>query len=144
VPRTARHTAVKTGLATALFFCYSRHRTVRRGLLAEDHIELPCMREVIMLDKKRLLVVAAAIMLLAPLTAWSQVLGACGTPSEDSPAPAQDEGVMKISSVPLPGQRAINFELPAVVGDEIKTIKLSDYNGKWRVVCFYPADFTFV
>ena len=32
----------------------------------------------------------------------------------------------------------------AVVGDEIKSIKLSDYNGKWRVLCFYPADFTFV
>jgi peroxiredoxin (alkyl hydroperoxide reductase subunit C) len=46
--------------------------------------------------------------------------------------------------MPLPGDRAINFELPAVVGDNITTVKLSDYNGSWRVVCFYPADFTFV
>ena len=48
------------------------------------------------------------------------------------------------SPVPLPGEHAINFELPAVVGDDIKQIKLSDYSGQWRVVCFYPADFTFV
>jgi alkyl hydroperoxide reductase subunit AhpC len=46
--------------------------------------------------------------------------------------------------VPLPGEQAPNFMLPAVVGTQVKNIKLSDYDGKWRVVCFYPADFTFV
>ncbi|MCK4775824.1 MAG: redoxin domain-containing protein [Candidatus Krumholzibacteria bacterium] len=84
------------------------------------------------------------IVFLAPISAFGQVLGACGTSSEDAPALVQDEGALKISSVPLPGQHAINFELPAVVGDDIKLLKLSDYNGAWRVVCFYPADFTFV
>jgi hypothetical protein len=76
----------------------------------------------------------------------AQVLGSCGTPSEDTPAAPPAEGTGPISSacMPLPGDRAINFELPAVVGDEIKMVKLSDYNGAWRVVCFYPADFTFV
>jgi len=49
-----------------------------------------------------------------------------------------------ISPVPLPGQRAIDFELIAVVGNDIKQIKLSDYQGKWRIVCFFPAAFTFV
>ena len=42
------------------------------------------------------------------------------------------------------GQQAIDFQLPAVVGNDIKNIKLSDYDGKWRVVCFFPAAFTFV
>ena len=79
--------------------------------------------------------------------AWSEgdgggVLGSCGTPSENEAAPTED--AMTLSGVPLPGTRAVNFELPAVVGDDIKKVKLSDYNGKWRVVCFYPADFTFV
>ena len=46
--------------------------------------------------------------------------------------------------VPLPGEPAIDFQLTAAVGDEIKNIKLSDYQGKYRVLCFYPADFTFV
>ena len=50
----------------------------------------------------------------------------------------------EVQQVLLPGQRAINFELISVVGEEIKNVKLSDFNGKWRVVCFYPADFTFV
>ena len=86
----------------------------------------------------------AVIVFLAPISVFGQVLGACGTPSEATPALAQDGGALKISSVPLPGQHAINFELPAVVGDDIKPLKLSDYNGAWRVVCFYPADFTFV
>ena len=86
--------------------------------------------------------VALAACFAAPGAA--QVLGGCGTPSEDEPAAAAPGNAMTNAPMPLPGQRAINFELPAVVGDEIKEIKLSDYNGKWRVVCFYPADFTFV
>jgi peroxiredoxin (alkyl hydroperoxide reductase subunit C) len=49
-----------------------------------------------------------------------------------------------INPVPLPVQQAIDFQLPAVVGDDIKNIKLSDYDGKWRVLCFFPAAFTFV
>lgn len=36
------------------------------------------------------------------------------------------------------------FELDAFYNDEINKIKLSDYIGKWVVLIFYPADFTFV
>ncbi|MBD3335833.1 MAG: redoxin domain-containing protein [Candidatus Eisenbacteria bacterium] len=90
--------------------------------------------------------VVCAALILAPGIAGAQVLGSCGTPSEDEPAaaPEGEAGGFESSSMPLPGQHAINFELPAVIGDEIEMVKLSDYNGKWRVVCFYPADFTFV
>jgi hypothetical protein len=43
------------------------------------------------------------------------------------------------------GYEAIDFEANAFVSDEgFKTIKLSDYKGKWIVLCFYPGDFTFV
>jgi len=77
----------------------------------------------------------------------SQVLGPCGAPpqaeAEKSQQIAQGSH-MDINPVPLPGQRALDFKLTAVVGDEIKPIKLSDYQGKWRVVCFFPAAFTFV
>ena len=92
----------------------------------------------------RISLLFTVIVLLAPVLALGQVLGACGTTSEETPAPAPNGSSLTNSSVPLPGQHAINFELPAVVGDDIKSIKLSDYNGKWRVVCFYPGDFTFV
>ena len=37
-----------------------------------------------------------------------------------------------------------DFEADVFQGDEIKKIKLSEYKGKWVVLIFYPADFTFV
>ncbi|MBW2058221.1 MAG: redoxin domain-containing protein [Deltaproteobacteria bacterium] len=89
---------------------------------------------------------ACTMWVLLPGVVNAQVLGACGTPSEQSAAagPAESAEATVSSRMPLPGEHAINFELPAVVGDEIKMVKLSDFNGKLRVVCFYPADFTFV
>jgi peroxiredoxin (alkyl hydroperoxide reductase subunit C) len=43
------------------------------------------------------------------------------------------------------GQDAPDFELSAfVAGKGFQPIKLSDYKGKWIVLCFYPGDFTFV
>jgi len=97
-----------------------------------------------------MLLPAALAVLLTAGTAAAGVLGACGTdqalePAATAAAPASATATNhQVSRVPLPGERAPNFELVAVVGDEIKLIKLSDYDGKWRVVCFYPADFTFV
>ena len=37
-----------------------------------------------------------------------------------------------------------DFELEAFHNEEIKKIRLSDYKGKWLVLIFYPADFTFI
>ena len=37
-----------------------------------------------------------------------------------------------------------DFELDTYQNDEIKKIKLSSLKGKWVVLIFYPADFTFV
>jgi peroxiredoxin (alkyl hydroperoxide reductase subunit C) len=42
------------------------------------------------------------------------------------------------------GKPAPDFEANAFVGEGFKPIKLSDYKGKWVVLCFYPGDFTFV
>jgi len=43
------------------------------------------------------------------------------------------------------GKEAIDFEANAFVsGVGFKPVKLSDYKGKWIVLCFYPGDFTFV
>lgn len=44
----------------------------------------------------------------------------------------------------LVGQKAPDFELMAVVDGGFKTVKLSDYKGKWLVAFFYPLDYTFV
>jgi len=39
---------------------------------------------------------------------------------------------------------AANFELEAFQDEEIKKIKLSNYKGRWLVLVFYPADFSFI
>lgn len=39
---------------------------------------------------------------------------------------------------------APDFTAEAVIGSEFKSLKLSDYRGKWVVLFFYPLDFTFV
>lgn len=40
--------------------------------------------------------------------------------------------------------KAPNFATEVYHNEEIKNIKLSDYKGKWVILFFYPADFTFV
>jgi len=43
------------------------------------------------------------------------------------------------------GREAPDFEANAfVAGQGFKPVRLSDYKGKWIVLCFYPGDFTFV
>ena len=42
------------------------------------------------------------------------------------------------------GKPAPDFEASAFVDDGFRNIRLSDYKGKWVVLCFYPGDFTFV
>ncbi|MBT6068592.1 redoxin domain-containing protein [Candidatus Peregrinibacteria bacterium] len=41
-------------------------------------------------------------------------------------------------------EKVADFEVEAFYNNAIKKIKLSDYAGKWVVMFFYPADFTFV
>ncbi len=42
------------------------------------------------------------------------------------------------------GGPAPDFEATAYVDGAFKNVKLSDYEGRWVVLCFYPGDFTFV
>ncbi len=64
------------------------------------------------------------------------------------PKEKMQEGVAKeVSPMPLArvGKEAPDFEASAYIpGVGFKNIKLSDYRGKWVVLCFYPGDFTFV
>ena len=42
------------------------------------------------------------------------------------------------------GKPAPDFEAMGYYKGDYVKVKLSDYRGKWVVLCFYPADFTFV
>ncbi|MBT7610913.1 MAG: redoxin domain-containing protein, partial [Bacteriovoracaceae bacterium] len=44
----------------------------------------------------------------------------------------------------LVGQQAPEWTAQAVINGEIKEISSNDFNGKWKVLFFYPLDFTFV
>jgi hypothetical protein len=62
------------------------------------------------------------------------------TPVEGESLP-DEEVAMALARV---GQKAPDFEATAYVDGGFKNIKLSDYDGNWVVLCFYPGDFTFV
>ena len=65
--------------------------------------------------------------------------------SEQEPTLTQNnKSKEKKSMQPLVGSPAIDFEANAFFEGGFKTIKLSDYKGKWILLCFYPGDFTFV
>lgn len=42
------------------------------------------------------------------------------------------------------GRPAPDFTAPAYHKGAFTHVKLSDYLGKWVLLCFYPGDFTFV
>ena len=41
-------------------------------------------------------------------------------------------------------QKAPDFAMPAYRQGDFTEVKLSDYEGKWLLLFFYPGDFTFV
>ena len=42
------------------------------------------------------------------------------------------------------GKKAPDFVAPGYHKGKFINLKLSDYLGKWVLLCFYPGDFTFV
>ena len=68
--------------------------------------------------------------------------------SPESKTPAEGESQIPDKEVEMAlarvGQQAPDFEATAYVDGGFKNIKMSDYAGKWVVLCFYPGDFTFV
>ncbi len=69
--------------------------------------------------------------------------GPLGSPAQAQPA----AGASKPQAAPAMarvGKTAPDFEANAFINGGFKNLKLSDYKGKWTVLCFYPGDFTFV
>jgi peroxiredoxin (alkyl hydroperoxide reductase subunit C) len=66
------------------------------------------------------------------------------TTAADAATETQTRGE-KRTMVARVGAEAPDFEANAfVAGKGLQTVKLSDYRGRWIVLCFYPGDFTFV
>jgi len=68
-------------------------------------------------------------------------------PAEERPGtgdvPREQKGGERMMTA-KPGHPAPDFEANGILNGEARQFKLSDYRGKWVVLCFYPGDFTFV
>ena len=69
--------------------------------------------------------------------------GPVGETREDAENTIKDE-VKKERAMLMVGQKVPDFTAPGYQKDKFVNIKLSDYLGKWVLLCFYPGDFTFV
>ncbi len=61
-----------------------------------------------------------------------------------SPASQATEIKKETTMTARVGQKAPDFQAPAYYQGTFTSVKLSDYLGKWVLLCFYPGDFTFV
>lgn len=66
---------------------------------------------------------------------------AAAPPPPTETQPAKEARIMNVARV---GHQAPDFEANVYYNGGFQTMKLSDYKGKWIVLCFYPGDFTFV
>lgn len=68
-----------------------------------------------------------------------------GEQPPETPAPSQPTFREEATRMGVRvGQKAPDFAAPAYHKGDFTSVKLSDYLGKWVMLCFYPGDFTFV
>ena len=70
--------------------------------------------------------------------------GPVGESAETKPSEQHEPVKKEVSSMIKVGMKAPDFEAPGYYKGEFVSVKLSEYLGKWVVLCFYPGDFTFV
>lgn len=56
----------------------------------------------------------------------------------------QNSSKEEIRMVAKVGGKAPDFQAMAYQNGDFSEVKLSDFTGKWTILCFYPGDFTFV
>jgi peroxiredoxin (alkyl hydroperoxide reductase subunit C) len=76
----------------------------------------------------------------------ARVTGAVlGEPASDvSKTATNPETVKEDLMTARVGQKAPDFNAPAYYKGSFTNVQLSEYFGKWLLLCFYPGDFTFV
>ncbi len=65
-------------------------------------------------------------------------------PAEETKAQTSQSVPKEARNMIQVGKPAPDFVAPAYLKGDFTSVKLSDYLGKWVVLCFYPGDFTFV
>ncbi|RPJ13149.1 MAG: peroxiredoxin [Deltaproteobacteria bacterium] len=65
--------------------------------------------------------------------------------TRDAETPSSKESPSKEAVAMIKvGKKAPDFSAPAYHQGRFVSVKLSEYLGKWVLLCFYPGDFTFV
>jgi peroxiredoxin (alkyl hydroperoxide reductase subunit C) len=68
-----------------------------------------------------------------------------GPVGEEKPGNADQTPIIEEArTMIMVGQKAPDFTAPGYQRGKFINVKLSDYLGKWVLLCFYPGDFTFV
>ncbi len=67
-----------------------------------------------------------------------------GEPTKENETISESKGEEVSKVMVKVGGKAPDFEAPAYYKGKFTSVKLSDYLGKWVLLCFYPGDFTFV
>ncbi len=67
-----------------------------------------------------------------------------GGPVGEAVEEEKKESIKEEISMIQVGQKAPDFVAPGYLKGDFINVKLSDYLGKWTLLCFYPGDFTFV
>lgn len=70
--------------------------------------------------------------------------GPVGEPEAEEGKEIIERGKKEEKLMVMIGRKAPDFVAPAYLEGKFVNVKLSEYLGKWVVLCFYPGDFTFV
>ena len=62
----------------------------------------------------------------------------------EAPASSQPQMKEEKKNMILVGKPAPQFKAPAFYKGNFSEVSLTEYLGKWVMLCFYPGDFTFV
>ena len=70
--------------------------------------------------------------------------GLVGEESSQEKTSEMTERKKEVRSMVMIGRKAPDFIAPGYFQGKFINVHLSDYLGRWTLLCFYPGDFTFV
>ncbi len=70
--------------------------------------------------------------------------GVVGEPAPPNQTEAAEPAVKEVKPMIQVGKKAPDFVAPCYYQGKFASAQLSEYLGKWVLLCFYPGDFTFV
>jgi hypothetical protein len=70
--------------------------------------------------------------------------GPVGEKTSEETAKETPKVEKEVKTMTQVGKKAPDFIAPAYQKGEFINVQLSEYLGKWVLLCFYPGDFTFV